>query len=175
MYGTLIILYLWPSIQETDIRQERLYFFQFPNPFPTYLAKIISQADPTPVGIDYTAAPGKKVSFASDSKPPSAEVSVGTTASSNATNDGQNTSAEETAPKIDGIIGQLEVHRSGAVKMRLGNGIVMDVGKSSAFGILTSPLIFFSAGHCCNSAIIFTTCRIPRFAQQAAKCSRGSK
>ena len=30
-------------------------------------------------------------------------------------------------PKVDGIIGQLEVYRNGAVKMRLGNGIVYDV------------------------------------------------
>jgi len=34
---------------------------------------------------------------------------------------------DELEPKVDGVIGQLEVHRSGAVKMRLGNGIVMDV------------------------------------------------
>ncbi len=28
---------------------------------------------------------------------------------------------------MDGIIGQLEVYKSGAVKMRIGNGIVYDV------------------------------------------------
>jgi DNA-directed RNA polymerase III subunit RPC4 len=28
---------------------------------------------------------------------------------------------------VDGIIGQLEIHRSGAVKMRLANGILLDV------------------------------------------------
>jgi len=36
-------------------------------------------------------------------------------------------STDEPKPKVDGVIGQLEVHQSGAVKMRLGNGIVMDV------------------------------------------------
>lgn len=30
-------------------------------------------------------------------------------------------------PQIDGIIGQLEVYRSGTVKMRLTNGILLDV------------------------------------------------
>lgn len=30
-------------------------------------------------------------------------------------------------PRVDGVIGQMEVYRSGAVKMRLGNGIVLNV------------------------------------------------
>ena len=30
-------------------------------------------------------------------------------------------------PKIDGVIGQLELYQSGAVKMRLANGILLDV------------------------------------------------
>lgn len=40
--------------------------------------------------------------------------------------------AEETleAP-VDGIIGQLELYRSGAIKMRLANGILLDVNPFS--------------------------------------------
>lgn len=34
---------------------------------------------------------------------------------------------EEEEVKVDGIVGQLEVYQSGAVKMRFGNGIVYDV------------------------------------------------
>lgn len=30
-------------------------------------------------------------------------------------------------PKIDGIIGRLEIYQSGAVRMRLANGILLDV------------------------------------------------
>lgn len=30
-------------------------------------------------------------------------------------------------PPVDGIIGQLELYRSGAIKMRLSNGILLDV------------------------------------------------
>jgi len=30
-------------------------------------------------------------------------------------------------PFVDGIIGQLELYRSGAIKMRLANGILLDV------------------------------------------------
>jgi DNA-directed RNA polymerase III subunit RPC4 len=33
----------------------------------------------------------------------------------------------EPDPKVEGVIGHLEVYRSGVVKMRLGNGIVLDV------------------------------------------------
>ena len=33
----------------------------------------------------------------------------------------------EADAKIDGVVGQLEVYKSGAVKMRIGNDIVLDV------------------------------------------------
>ena len=53
----------------------------------------------------------KKVTFAEDVKPAATE----------------NVEAEQGPVPVDGVIGQLEIHRSGAVKMRLANGIVMDV------------------------------------------------
>ena len=34
---------------------------------------------------------------------------------------------EEVEAPLDGVIGQLEIHRSGAVRMRLENGILLDV------------------------------------------------
>lgn len=33
------------------------------------------------------------------------------------------------AAKVDGVVGQLEIYRSGAVKMRIGNDMVLDVSK----------------------------------------------
>ena len=40
----------------------------------------------------------------------------------------EDSTAEKIAdPPVDGIIGQLELYRSGAVKMRLANGILLDV------------------------------------------------
>lgn len=74
----------------------RLYFFQFPSPFPSYSAN----------------PPTKKVSFSPDVK---SEVEV------------QASSGTETKEQLDGMIGHLEVYRSGAVKMRLANGILLDV------------------------------------------------
>ena len=73
---------------------------------------------------------GKKVTFAEDVKPPApngspgiqgkqGDISVETAAT--AINPG------EEKKKLDGVIGQLEVHRSGIIKMRLGNGMLMDV------------------------------------------------
>ncbi|KAI0032312.1 RNA polymerase III RPC4-domain-containing protein, partial [Vararia minispora EC-137] len=56
----------------------------------------------------------KRVSFAHDTKPdPSASPAV---------------PSETAQPEhIDGVIGQLEMHRSGAVKMRLANDIILDI------------------------------------------------
>jgi DNA-directed RNA polymerase III subunit RPC4 len=34
---------------------------------------------------------------------------------------------EKPPAHVDGVIGQLEIYRSGAVKMRLANGILLDV------------------------------------------------
>ncbi|KZV72232.1 hypothetical protein PENSPDRAFT_742865 [Peniophora sp. CONT] len=106
-----------------DANEERkLLLFQFPEPFPIFTARpptpppdavSAPPADPKGKG----KAPEKKgVSFAQGTKPGQATAK---------------TPAEEAAPEeqeyFDGVIGQLEVHRSGAVKMRLANGIVMDV------------------------------------------------
>lgn len=56
--------------------------------------------------------PAKKVSFSPDVK---SEVEA------------QASSATEIKEQLDGTIGHLEVYRSGAVKMRLANGILLDV------------------------------------------------
>lgn len=114
-----------PYFQE-GIRQERLYFFQFPEPFPTFVSTVV----PTPelsgeMDVD-TPDPGpstlkRKVSFAADAKPP-ASASESTIS---ATQVGSEVPKE--TPKVDGMIGHIEVYRSGTVKMRLGNGIVLNV------------------------------------------------
>ncbi|KAF9517798.1 hypothetical protein BS47DRAFT_1325929 [Hydnum rufescens UP504] len=109
-------------------QDNRLYFFQFPSPFPTFgfppnsapserqggsLAVPIdleNSSSPSPATTE-REHPRKSVSFAPETKPP-APVS-------------------ETLPKVeeplDGVIGRLEIYKSGAVKMRLGEGIVLDV------------------------------------------------
>ncbi|KAI0048097.1 hypothetical protein FA95DRAFT_1540308, partial [Auriscalpium vulgare] len=100
---------------------DRLYFFQFPEPFPTFVSKHPPPAsDPPPDPAPTPDAKGKgkapesqtkRVSFASDTKAPM---------------DVDGDKDRPPAP-IDGVIGQLEIHQSGAVQMRLANGIVMDV------------------------------------------------
>ncbi|KAA1468820.1 hypothetical protein DENSPDRAFT_815390 [Dentipellis sp. KUC8613] len=95
--------------------QERLYFFQFPEPFPVFVPS------ETPSAVAKGKMPeveGKHVSFATDTKPPAAG-----TASRPESVDKE----PEPPEHVDGIIGQLEIYQSGAVKMRLANGIVMDV------------------------------------------------
>ncbi|KAG5637748.1 hypothetical protein H0H81_003386 [Sphagnurus paluster] len=100
--------------QEPDLREERLYFFQFPSPFPVF----VSEHTSLPPAGEYSATvdhSNKKVAFASSVKPePSTSKDI-------------TTEPEVPQPKVDGVIGKLEVYRSGAVKMRLENGILLDV------------------------------------------------
>ncbi|KAJ7126531.1 RNA polymerase III RPC4-domain-containing protein [Mycena crocata] len=103
------------------LREERLYFFQFPDPFPTFVAPAAAVPEPVPEpAVDSTV---KKVSFADDVKPGSVPSS---TRGSMAPPETIPPKANEN-PLLDGIIGSLEVYRSGAVKMRLQNGILLDV------------------------------------------------
>ncbi|KAG7444279.1 uncharacterized protein BT62DRAFT_933942 [Guyanagaster necrorhizus] len=93
-----------PEDPDDSLRQDRLYFFQFPAPFPTFALK--GEAPPLPPPTDK-----KKVSFA-----PTVKAEVPTPATE-----------KKEKPVVDGMIGRLEIYRSGAVKMRLTNGILLDV------------------------------------------------
>ncbi|KAF8449049.1 RNA polymerase III RPC4-domain-containing protein [Boletus edulis BED1] len=111
------------NTSEEGIRQERLYFFQFPEPFPTFVSALVQTTmDPPNPG---PSSVKRKVSFAADTKSPASPSgsTVGTTQVA------LDTPKEK--PKVDGMIGQLEVYRSGMVKMRLGNGIVLNVSEAT--------------------------------------------
>ena len=79
-----------------------------------------------------SSAPTKKVKFAEDTKPPASGASTPLGSSGTVTPQVKK-DAEETAPKVSGVVGQIEVYESGAVKLRLGNGILLDVRDSSTF------------------------------------------
>ena len=122
-----------------------LYFFQFPSPFPTFLMpKTLDDSEdkrPERMDIDTEVASSnlvpsaeepkrvhdtplqsaitvrkKSVSFAPETKPPAPSPAASAT--------------EEWA--VDGVIGELLIYQSGIVKMRLGDGIVMDVRPTSS-------------------------------------------
>jgi len=103
--------------EDQGFRQERLYFFQFPAPFPTFVSEPPTHPDKSePGGNAHTPAPGnesKRVSFSADTKPPAAVP--------------EDVDKEKPPEHVDGVIGQLEIYQSGAVKMRLANGILLDV------------------------------------------------
>ena len=62
----------------------------------------------------------------------------------------------EESPTVDGVIGQLEIYESGTVKMRMRNGIVMDV--SVVFGKLVVSVIYVLLYHClCTGHCRYTT------------------
>jgi DNA-directed RNA polymerase III subunit RPC4 len=100
-------------VQDQSLQQERLYFFQFPSPFPAFVSK---SSEPSDVPGEQSDAPDpqvKRVSFSADTKPPASVP--------------EDVDKDQPPPHVDGVIGQLEIYKSGAVKMRLANGILLDV------------------------------------------------
>lgn len=63
----------------------------------------------------------KSVSFAPETKPP------GVTSDKGKEKEKEKEKEPEGPPVLDGVIGRLEIYRSGAVKMRLENDILLDV------------------------------------------------
>lgn len=113
-------------------QDNRLYFFQFPSPFPKFLPSvganlddpdahetinppgtvdipsITSETGGESLGQATTLKRSKSVSFALETKPPMLM-------------------ADQPPSLMDGLIGHLEIYKSGTVKMRLENGIILDV------------------------------------------------
>jgi len=118
--------------QDPSLRQERLFFFQFPSPFPTFVPKQ-STAHPLDFNASGPSTTPKKVSFAADAKPGSVTGSSRTSAAP------PENEKNEPEPKVDGVIGQLEIYKSGAVRMRLANGILLDVRVSIPLTYFHSP------------------------------------
>lgn len=79
----------------------------------------------------------RKVSFAADTKPP--VLASGSTTPATQTNP----EVPKEILKVDGVIGQVEVYRSGTVKMRLGNGIVLNVWRFLSLFSLPTPTRLF--------------------------------
>jgi DNA-directed RNA polymerase III subunit RPC4 len=111
---------LSPIPQEMlDGRSDRLYLFQLPAPFPTFVDPTAPKADPAAPKAEAGTAPkaedgARRVAFAddADAKP------------------------EPARAVLDGVIGELEIRRSGAATMRLGEGaLVLEVvaGTQPAF------------------------------------------
>ncbi|KAF8957445.1 RNA polymerase III RPC4-domain-containing protein [Flammula alnicola] len=113
---------------DESMREERLYFFQFPAPFPEFSSKNATAMDIDP-GPEIT---GKKVSFAADVKQDTATSS---------TTPSTVPSEPNKAEPIDGVIGQLEVYKSGAVKIRLANGILLDVNAATQPSFLQQAVV----------------------------------
>ncbi|KXN89398.1 DNA-directed RNA polymerase III subunit rpc4, partial [Leucoagaricus sp. SymC.cos] len=110
---------------DPTFREDRLYFFQFPAPFPKFTKP---NADSSPIDLVESGeqvqaeSSTKKVSFAPDTKP------ALTPASSRPSTTPPEPAKEEL---VDGVIGQLEVYKSGVVKIRLANGILLDVNAAT--------------------------------------------
>ncbi|KZT43118.1 hypothetical protein SISSUDRAFT_997846 [Sistotremastrum suecicum HHB10207 ss-3] len=125
-------------------RSGKLFFFQFPKPFPTFVSAEPESADVEMTDVDAPPAAsssstnpppsekalGKRVSFAPDVKL-GAATPTETKPKPNDPKDPKAPKIVEPPPKVEGHIGQLELYRSGAVKLRLRNGTLLDVTSGS--------------------------------------------
>lgn len=104
---------------------------------------IIDKPDPALDTLDTKSSlvKEKKVAFAPDVKP---EAPVGSTS----------VSGDIQEKTVDGLIGQLEVHRSGLIKLRLSNGMLLDV---SDFNIVFLPGSKY-LGYGCDTTFILSAC-----------------
>ncbi|KAG2011563.1 hypothetical protein CC2G_011665 [Coprinopsis cinerea AmutBmut pab1-1] len=132
---------------DNDLREEKIYLFQFPTPFPTFVQPETADNSAVSAGatdgdVEMTDGTGagtttgkKAVSFGPDVKPAAAPGVAGGAAPGMAsrTPSGSGAAAEEKKPPkpVDGVIGQLELYKSGAVKIRLANGILLDVNPAT--------------------------------------------
>ncbi|KAG8744606.1 hypothetical protein FRC10_009831 [Ceratobasidium sp. 414] len=104
--------------------QNRLYYFQFPRPFPTFELPIIGTQGP--IDVDTADTPGSSSGQKGKRNVSFAESTNGQSLSDEDDNQ-PSVKTENSGKPSGGIIGQLEIHRSGLIKMRLGDGIVMEV------------------------------------------------
>lgn len=151
-----------------------LYFFQFPDPFPRFIDPSVPTI-PTPAIETIAASPIAAPSGSTK------KVSFGVTGSSKQAKGHSEPTAElkiHSQPRVDGVIGQLEVYRSGAVKMRLANGILLDVRLASWYLREINrkmKLIKFQTDSPCNSAVISSTSSISRRKRETFNCLRRSQ
>ncbi|KAG8881554.1 hypothetical protein FRB97_009388 [Tulasnella sp. 331] len=120
--------------QTTDT--EKLYFFQFPSPFPAFAPSLDVVIDVNASGQDESIhssstdakqIKGKAVSWAPGVKPEDEDIK-----SSRKLTGGKNKSSSE----IDGVIGQMEIYENGEVKIRLGEGALMTVKAATPISFL---------------------------------------
>ncbi|KAF9778434.1 RNA polymerase III RPC4-domain-containing protein [Thelephora terrestris] len=111
-----------------DSHQDKIYFFQFPPTFPSFTSPSSMVTEPPVPIVDEGKGKAvdvpKKVTFAIPEGQGSGAVTP-------TTKPDEPTAEKIPGPPIDGIIGQLELYRSGAVKMRLANGILLDVSAAT--------------------------------------------
>lgn len=131
--------------------------FQSRHPQQSADVKGKGKAEPGP-GED----PAKKVTFADDTKPPAAAA-------------GAPPEKTEEPPKVDGVVGQLEIYESGAVKMRMSNGIVLDVCLSVHSICLVVTQSDYFTGYSSYTTVLPATRCLHRSNQQTTMRTRRSQ
>ncbi|PFH46878.1 hypothetical protein AMATHDRAFT_68867 [Amanita thiersii Skay4041] len=105
---------------EQTLGDEKIFLFKFPSPFPVFLSASEFVTDPGP-------DTQKKVTFLTP-----AMIHEENTASISATiTPNERDIGLLTSNKLDGSIGRLEIHRSGAIKIRLANDLLFNVNSAT--------------------------------------------
>ncbi|KAI9464629.1 hypothetical protein BJY52DRAFT_1184353 [Lactarius psammicola] len=110
--------------EDQSLRQERLYFFQFRR-----LSLLSSPSRQSlPILVNKATSPSTRLNTSrsqADTKPPASVP--------------EDVDKDQPPPHVDGVIGQLEIYKSGAVKMRLANGILLDVTAATQSSFCNKP------------------------------------
>lgn len=119
------------------VGQEQLYFFQFPYPLPKFLSKsALSTAakDEQHPAMDVNGQPSAASTPAPTPHPkhstPGGVMTPTPSGAATPAHVKKEEAAAEAGEKVDGVVGQLEIYKSGKVKMRIGKDIVLDVSFS---------------------------------------------
>ncbi|KAG9099656.1 hypothetical protein FS749_000718 [Ceratobasidium sp. UAMH 11750] len=132
------------SDEALNSTQNRLYYFQFPRPFPTFELPTTDTQDP--IDVDMTDAPQSSSGHKGKQKVSFAENTKGRSLSDDEDDNQPKVKTEEDSEKPSGgIIGQLEIYRSGLIKMRFGDGIVMEVAAATQPSFLQHAVYFDDA------------------------------
>ena len=150
--------------QNNPLPLDKLYFFQFPGSFPSFVAPMLEDGnDPPPQKQDKGKArqdpqAHKRVSFAANTKRSTdcdEDISVAKLEGSGIEASGQSTQSSG----LQGHIGQLEIYESGAVKMRIGN-VLMDVRRHLLSLLMSNA--YKHLGHWRNACVVSAACRACR-------------
>ncbi|KAG8995850.1 hypothetical protein FRB94_008738 [Tulasnella sp. JGI-2019a] len=125
---------------------EKLYFFQFPAPFPTFVSPTDSAIDVD--APDHVDSMQSSSTDAKQGKSKAVSWAPGVKAEGDNVKGDKRSGGSKRKPsaEIDGIIGRMEIYENGEVKIRLGEGVLMTVKAATPISFLQQAVEIDVAG-----------------------------